>query len=93
MEYKVFLDHFKQDQKAILLDVRTEEEFKTGTLQGAENLDYLSQTLADELEQLPKEISYYVFCRTGRRSLRVCVLLKNMGYKVINLDGGLSSIN
>jgi len=91
LDYDAFLQAYKKDQNAILLDVRTIEEYKTGSIEHAINFNYLSEKLADEIEALSKSKNYYIFCRTGRRSLRVCVLMKNTGYKVVNLDGGLLS--
>jgi len=81
----------RANDKGLLLDVRTYEEYQSGSIEGSINLNYLSTTLADDLESLDPQLEYYVFCRTGRRSLRVCMLLKNMGVKVYNLDGGIIS--
>lgn len=91
LTYEEFIEKASHDENGILLDVRTADEFEHNSLPNAINLDYLSHILADELEQLQKDKTYYVYCRTGRRSLRVCVLLRNIGYKVINLEEGLVS--
>jgi rhodanese-related sulfurtransferase len=86
-----FVQAIKDDPEAIILDVRTPEEFEGDHLQSAVNFNYLSRTLSDDIETLNPEKSYYVYCKTGRRSLRVCTLLKNSGFKkVYNLDQGLS---
>lgn len=91
LAYSSFFEQYRSDPNALLLDVRTKEEFEAESIDGAINLNYLSHQLADDLEQLDPRKNYYIFCKTGRRSLRVCVLLKNMGYAVINLEGGLLS--
>lgn len=91
LSYEDFVDAASTDPKAVLLDARTPKEFAQKTLPSAINVNYLSEQLADELEALAIDKTYYVFCQTGRRSLRVCALLKNIGYEVINLDEGLSS--
>lgn len=90
LNYEDFIQQAYSDKKGILLDVRTKEEFDLGSLKGAINFNYLSTTLADEIDHLDDSKHYYIFCRTGRRSLRVCMLLKNSGFKVINLEDGLS---
>lgn len=73
-----------------ILDVRTPGEFAQGTLFNARNMDYLGPDFWTQFEQLDASRSILVFCRTGRRSVRVCTLLKNAGFqKVFNLDGGL----
>lgn len=91
LNYDAFVQAYQTDENGICLDARTPEEFNSGHLDGAVNLNYLSQDLASELETLSPDKTYYVCCRSGRRSLRVCVLLKNMGYTVYNLDGGMNS--
>ena len=89
-----FLQRVQSENEDIqLLDVRTQTEFECGHLNGAQNLDYLGSSFLDFLEQLPKNGYYLVYCRSGRRSARVCMLLQNAGFaNVFNLNGGLKSI-
>ena len=89
LDYEDFVEAYQNDPNGVCLDARTPEEFDTGHLPGAINMNYLSDTLADELEQLDPEKTYYVCCRSGRRGLRVCILLGNMGYRVVNLRDGM----
>jgi len=91
MEYDEFVEAAQKETNSVLVDVRTIEEYNSGTIEGAIHMDYLSPVLADNIETLTSHSSYYVFCRTGRRSLRVCMLLKNMGLKVYNLESGIIS--
>ncbi len=85
-----FARRLEQEPAYILLDVRKPEEYQRGHLPRARNINYLSPTLWEELEQLPKDRPIFVYCQTERRSLRVCTLLQNGGYdKVYHLDGGL----
>ncbi len=87
-----FVERSLNDPEAQVLDVRTKKEFLDGSLDGAINIDYLSPDLADELEALPRDKAYYVFCRTSRRSIRICIILQNAGFdRVYNLDNGLQS--
>jgi rhodanese-related sulfurtransferase len=89
--YERFLDLYKKEA-GILLDARTPEEFEGFHLEGALNVNYLSRDLADKLEALPTGRPFFVYCRTGRRSLRVCVLLKNMGFRVVNMEAGIKEV-
>ncbi len=76
----------------IIVDCCKPSEYEAGHLPEAINLNYLSQTLAEDLKQLNKEQAHFVYCQSGRRSLRVCMLMKNSGFKeVYNLDGGLQN--
>ncbi|MCB0618958.1 MAG: rhodanese-like domain-containing protein [Saprospiraceae bacterium] len=89
-----FLEAIRRSPEAIVLDVRTPEEMQSGApLERAVGFDYLSHDFIDRLEQLDPKQTYYVYCRSGRRSTRVCTLLKNTGFEqVYNLDGGLKSM-
>lgn len=78
-----------QNGQLSLVDVREIEEFKMLHLEGAHNLP-LSQ-LADTYEQLDKEQLHYVICKSGMRSARACQFLEGHGYKVINVQGGMTA--
>ena len=93
LDYKDFVDSSRSDgDQGVIIDVRTSEEFEPEHIEGAKNLDYLSTDLADQLEKLDKTKSYYIYCRTGRRSLRVCVLLRNLGFEIVhNLESGIAA--
>ena len=78
-----------QNGQLSLVDVREIEEFKMLHLEGAHNLP-LSQ-LADTYEQLEKEQLHYVICKSGMRSALACQFLEEHGYKVINVQGGMTA--
>ncbi len=89
--YKDFVHKMNKDKNSVLIDVRTPEELDQTVFDVVVNINYLSHDLADQLEALDKTKNYYVFCRTGRRSIRVCTLLNNSGFEFVhNLDGGLT---
>ena len=78
-----------QNEQLSLVDVREVEEFETLHLEGAQNLP-LSQ-LADIYDQLDKDLLHYVICKSGMRSARACQFLEEHGYKVINVQGGMTA--
>ncbi|MCB0666887.1 MAG: rhodanese-like domain-containing protein [Saprospiraceae bacterium] len=87
-----FRETFLRENNGILIDVRTREEWNTGSLPNAMHIDYLAEGFLDILEKLDREKAYFIFCRTGRRSLRTSILMKNWGFTDLrNLDGGLSA--
>lgn len=89
---EAFVKMAEQHPNAKILDVRTAAEFRNGTILNAENMDYLGDQFWDQFEHLPTDRHLLVFCRTGRRSVRVCTLLKNAGFtRVYNMDGGLTA--
>ena len=73
------------ERNYLLLDVRTEQEYQAGTIPGALNIP------VDELRDRSKEISsakVLVFCQVGQRGHTATLLMKEMGFDAINLDGG-----
>lgn len=72
---------------ALLLDVRTPEEYAEGHLPGARNLPL--QSLEGIAAVAPaKDTPLYVYCRSGARSGQATGLLQRMGYtKVTNIGG------
>ncbi|MCB0630858.1 MAG: rhodanese-like domain-containing protein [Saprospiraceae bacterium] len=88
-----FLQAMVHDTDAILIDCRTAGEFAHSCLEGAFNMDYLAYDFLDKMDALDPGKTYLVYCRTGRRSVRTCMLMKNGGFeKVYNLDGGLVAL-
>lgn len=81
-----------QDKNAIILDVRTEEEFVEGYIPNSKNIDiYKGQGFLDEVEKLDKSKNYYVYCRSGARSAQACALMNQQGFEnAYNLMGGIT---
>lgn len=70
-----------------LLDVRTPEEFRLGTIDGAVNIEV--DELRYQLDKLPKDKTIYIFCAVGLRGyLATNILLQNGFSRVYNLSGG-----
>ena len=89
LEPQVFIERVKADTSAIILDVRQPEEFAEGHLAQAINLDWLNQTVfINGLAKLNKQKTYYVYCRSGRRSQAAAGKLKAEGFQVVDLKGG-----
>lgn len=88
LEPQAFIERVKADTSAIILDVRQPEEFAEGHLAQAINLDWLNQTVfINGLAKLNKQKTYYVYCRSGRRSQAAAGKLKAEGFQVIDLKG------
>lgn len=88
-----FLEKIKKVANPILIDVRTPEEFAQGTLADAINMNFLGDNYWDTFDALDKDRPTFVFCRSGRRSVRTSMFMKNGGFKeVYNMDGGLNTL-
>lgn len=79
-------------ENAILVDVRTPQEYAEGHLKGSVQMDYLGDNFNEQLKTLDKNKSIYLYCRSGGRSGNTQEELLKQGYKhVYNLDGGIDA--
>lgn len=70
-----------------LIDVRNQSEWDAGRIDGSEHI--MLGVLADHIDKLPKDKSYLLQCRTGKRSAIAASLMQANGYKnVMNVQGG-----
>ncbi len=74
---------------ARVIDVRSDGEIAQGTLPNAEHIDFFDSNFKSNLEALPKENTYYVYCRSGMRSGKAVSHLTKLGYQAFNLKGGI----
>lgn len=85
-----------KDKKAVLLDVREQDEWDAGHLKLAK-LVPLSKIRADALtaeqkKNLPKDKPIYCHCRSGGRVLTVTKILRAKGYDVRPLKAGYATL-
>jgi len=74
--------------KSVLIDVRTREEYKLGTIEGAINIPL--DEIRDRIHEIPKDKDVYLFCRVGLRGYIASRILIQRGFtNVRNLSGGL----
>lgn len=74
---------------APVLDVREQNEWDAGHIEGAQHLP-LSQ-LAERAEEVPLDQDVYVICRSGGRSLKATAFLAQSGFDPINVLGGMGA--
>ena len=68
-----------------LIDVRTEAEFDRGTIPGAKSMP------VDSIRERKSELTnknLLVTCQVGQRGHTASLLLKELGFNAVNLDGG-----
>ena len=81
---------FIEINNAILVDVRTQDEYNSGYIENSLNIDYLSNDFSENIEKLDKNIPIILYCRSGRRSSLSANKLSKLGFKEIyNLEGGI----
>jgi rhodanese-related sulfurtransferase len=79
---------FRQTPNAILLDVRTEEEYSETHIEGSTNLPLQKIEMATSIIT-DKNKPLFVYCRSGVRSAKAVAILKKMGYTNVNDIGGI----
>lgn len=72
-----------------LVDVRTPEEFAEGHLDNAKNINVLETDFITQAEKLNLDEPIYLYCRSGKRSAKAALILKDVGFKEIyDMNGG-----
>ena len=78
------------DSNVVILDVRKADEFAEGHIKGAILIDQFQSDFVEQAQaKLPKEKTIAVYCRSGRRSANAAGKLADVGYKCVNLKGGI----
>ena len=79
------------DTTVVRLDVRSIDEYSDGHIANAVNIDVTKDDFeARATSLLPKDKTIAVYCRSGRRSKKAAGILVENGYKVIELNNGIT---
>ena len=74
------VQEFQKTEKAMLLDVRTKEEYEAGHIENSENIPL--QQIEKVLDKITdKNTPLFVYCQSGARSSSATTALKQMGYQ------------
>ena len=83
-EVKSIIDNYDKNKDVVIIDVRTESEYKSGHLKEAVNVP-VSEISSIEYD---KDTKIIVYCRSGSRSANAAKMLSEMGYsKVLDMGG------
>ena len=88
---KEFQQKLNEDSSAILMDVRTPEEFRSERIPNSVNANVISSSFMNKISSLDKSKTYFVYCRSGGRSAQACSIMADEGFNVYNLIGGIGS--
>ena len=83
-EVKEVIDNYENNKDIVIVDVRTESEYKSGHLKEAINIP------VGEIESITisKDKTLIVYCRSGSRRANAAKMLSEMGYsKVLDMGG------
>lgn len=86
---KVIDDERQVGGKPVVIDVRTLDEYASGHLANARNIDVEERTFDAQVSSLDKSKTYVVYCRTDRRSGIATERMKKLGFPhLYDVDGG-----
>lgn len=74
----------------VIIDVRTPAEYQAGHLEGSINIDLSSADFATEIEKLPTDGEYIVYCQSGNRSAQAFALMNEQGFQNVRDAGGIT---
>lgn len=91
VQHKKF-ERMMKKKNTVILDVRTLEEYESGYIGNAVNYNVLdSVTFLHSISALDKDKKFLLYCKSGRRSGKALVMMKDMGFKKVHhLKGGIT---
>lgn len=88
MNREIDVNEIDKVENPFIIDIREDDEVKeTGTINGA--LHIPMSEIKDRLTEIPKDRDVYILCRSGQRSKMTSSFLGMLGYKTVNLSGGI----
>ena len=84
------LKEYAETENAVLLDVRTPQEYREGHIPGSTNVPL--QTI-DKVASVTenKDTVLFIYCYSGARSRQATAMLQNMGYTNVTNIGGIAA--
>ncbi|MEE9361663.1 MAG: rhodanese-like domain-containing protein [Cellulophaga sp.] len=88
---EVWKEQVFNDKDAIIIDVRRPEEWETGIIESAVMMNVMDfEGFKRKASQLDSNKNYYLYCRSGARSIKACQALETLALdKTYNLLGGI----
>lgn len=83
---------FIETQKPVIIDVRTSEEYASGHIANALNIDFYAPDFQEKIEKLDRNTKYLVYCKSGKRSAKTLELMAKLGFKHRHqIEGGITA--
>lgn len=87
-----FSQKIQSDNSAVIIDVRTPQEFGDGHIPNSVLIDIYNPTFQNKILELDKSKNYYIYCRSGNRSYHASVFMLAEGFaSVQHLEEGIIS--
>ena len=86
----------QSSKEILLIDVRNQIEYNKGSILGSKLIplsDIESGEAIKKIKTFAEQKKLYIFCKSGKRSLRAIKHLKKFGISCINIEGGIEAWN
>ncbi|MGA3759198.1 rhodanese-like domain-containing protein [Bacillus velezensis] len=80
-------EKLKAGEELYLIDVREVEEVAEGMIPEAVHIRM--GDIPEKMDALDKDKEYVFICRSGKRSMNVCMYLHEQGFRTVNVEGGM----
>lgn len=81
------IDKRNKSPQINIIDVREDEEVAKSIIPGAKHIP-MGQ-IPDRLNEIDKNETYYLICRSGGRSRKAGLFMNEQGFDTVNVDGGM----
>lgn len=82
-----------EEEPGVIIDVRSQNEFDQGHLASADlQYDFNSGEFEEKVDDLDKDKTYYLYCRTGNRSGKAAQIMKDRGFENVHNIGGFEDL-
>lgn len=87
-----FYNKITSDDMAVILDVRTPDEYNGGHIPNSILIDIYNPKFPQKISELDKDKNYYIYCRSGNRSYHAGVFMLSEGFAFVShLEDGIIS--
>jgi len=81
------------NEPGVIIDVRTQGEYNDGHLANVDlHYDFNSGEFEEKVDDLDKDKTYYLYCRTGNRSGQAAEIMKKRGFDNVHNIGGFDDL-
>ena len=84
------LKEYAEAENAVLLDVRTPQEYGEGHIPGSKNVPLQTLDMVSSVVE-NKDTALFVYCYSGARSRQATAMLQHMGYTNVQNIGGIAA--
>ena len=88
-------DDFKRRRSEgdVVIDVRTPQEYASGHVAGAVNIDVHAPDFRDRIAEMDPNRTYYLYCRSGSRSGTAAGIMRQAGFEQAYNIGGIGALS